>query len=252
MEQLDLYGLLAEVEKSELEISRADYPDVMVITEDNPLRSEVHFWATDYTWHMAIHECEGLLAQRKQFREENPQSRYIKPVIYCDAWQSRGKNSQSWNIVELGHKLITTCPYCGVDLTNGKGTIILERRFDDRPYHCVYERPLPDNSVIELLAEAITEQLTPEEIQEVISGTAEIIVDNDPLCPICHESPRFLEREGTDGSICYKIACRCGILPPAKDYRTWESSLKSFDVFCTKERALEYWKKNRNEAVKEV
>jgi len=305
VEQIDLFELLSGVEKKELEVSRADYPDIMTITEDDPLRTKVVFWATDYTWHMAVHECEGLLASRKMFREENPQSRYIKPVIYCNAWNTR--DGESWNIAEMGHSSITACPHCGVDLKNGKGTIIIERRFKDRPYQCVYERELPELQTLSEVADAITEQLTPEEIQEVIQGKAEVIIENElrchkcnempefephdnalngqtwfavwckcgrlpkdgflfgnmedalegwrnanqinPLCPICHESPRFEVCEGAIGPPCYKIRCKCGVLPKGMDYSSWESVKKSFDVFSTKERALEYWKENRNEEV---
>lgn len=232
MEQLDLFGLLAEVEKNETVESRADLPDVVRITVFNPLRNIAPFWATDFTWHMAIHECKGLLEARKKIMSENPCLRYIRPVIYCDAWKTvKGEGIQHWRHIEdVGHRDIDVCPYCGADLNNGKGTIILERRFKDRPYHCVYERERPEISVAKKLWETITEQLTPDEIQEVVDGTAEIIFDTEPLCPICHEPPCFTPKEMVGGDICYHIGCKCGSFPK-----------KNNNTYSTKEIAIEYW-----------
>ena len=231
MEQLDLFTLMHESEVEQSKAATADYPDIMTITEDNPLRNEAVFWATDYTWHMAVHECEGLLASRKQYREENPQSRYIKPVIYCNAWQARGEDPQSWNIAEIGHSSITACPHCGADLSSGKGTVIIERRFKDKPYQCVYERPLPHISVIESVADAIAEQLTPEEIQEVLHGEAEIVIDNELRCHKCNEMPEFEPHENTlNGQTWFAVFCKCRSLP------------KDGFLFGNMEDALEGWR----------
>lgn len=136
MEQISLFDYAAETEQKKGKEARIGYPDLITITDTDPLRNSAIYWAVDYDWHMAVHECEGLLKRRAGMAIEWPQG-CMSPVIYCNAWNKR---KEQWRHKTIGHQDIDSCPYCGVDLLNGKGTIIVERRFKDQPYHCVYER----------------------------------------------------------------------------------------------------------------
>jgi len=241
VEQLDLFALLAETNREETELKRADYPDIMTILEADPLRKEAHLWALDYTWHMAIHECPELLKARKEYCLANMKTNHcIRPVVYCDSWGSERAKSQMWKVIaDIGHKPTCICPYCSADLMNSKGTIILERRFKGKPYTSVFERRIDgrvhegyeEDMTLTKIADAVATLLTPEEIQEVMSGEAEIIVDNELRCRKCNEMPEFEPHENTlNGQTWLSVTCKCRRLP------------KEGFLFGNMDDALEGWR----------
>lgn len=131
--QFDIFGIASATDKERRILERDLLTDVLIISDDNPLRKEAVKWARDFDWHMAVHECEGVL----QAQSENTQER-IKPVVYADFMQNHVK--ERWLHCDCAHNEIENCPYCGVNLAESKGTIKVERRFRNKPYHSVFER----------------------------------------------------------------------------------------------------------------
>ena len=138
--QMDFDLLTAKTEKENRIWSRSELEDRIVVEDTDELRKYALKWALDFDWHMAYHECPGLIAEQARMRIVNPD--YKKhPVVYCNCFQSfREKDVDHWTIRKNSHSEIDLCPYCGVDLVGGKGQIILERRIDGKHYQAVYER----------------------------------------------------------------------------------------------------------------
>ena len=139
--QIDLFTMSDEKDKNNRISLRSDLPQIITLEAGDPKQADAVMWALDYDWHMAVHECPALLEERKRVHQElkelNKLEAFykIRPVVYFSPW---GKNP-SWYDNHPYHHAITSCLYCGADLQNWRGKIIVERR-KKSGYICVYDR----------------------------------------------------------------------------------------------------------------
>ena len=143
-EQINMFEMLEQSAMELRSASRLCCPDVFIAHPGEPFRVETLNWYMDYDWHMAVHECNGVIYERERefYRHwlAGTLDKWYKahPVVYCNTHKGI-----QWMDNNPYHHQISTCPYCGANLDNGEGDIVLRRR-KSLSIICVYELGWPD------------------------------------------------------------------------------------------------------------
>ena len=141
MDNLSFFDLVEQKEKKGRADALCDLPDVVHIQADDPRRMTCLMWANNYQWHMPVHECDALIAVRNQYRVDHPENIFVRPVVYCWPDYCKTFKGLTWShIFNSGHEPTSVCPYCDAKLNAGEGDVIMERRYDNRPYAAPFER----------------------------------------------------------------------------------------------------------------
>lgn len=116
MEQMDLFAVVEEQEKeTEAKLVFREWqglPKEKFIREGDPMRAQVRGELARWycsRWAQALHRCAGL-----------PDGKSI--------WLNHIEAPEYWVINDEGNPCgehIETCPYCGADLKNGAGDVVL-------------------------------------------------------------------------------------------------------------------------------